>query len=159
MADRTRHEISGGGQYLDIAVIALPLGLTFLAIRQKSKETILTFLKRIRCGLIVNLIAFLIHTPFLNVYHHFINPDWLKYVLELQEKEMMAQNTAPEKINETLNGIVASSNDFNFIVSGFMAGVIIFGLVFSLLTIPFIRSRVKQNGSIKVSQTNYYLKF
>lgn len=133
------------GQYLDIAVIILPLGFTFLAIWKKSKETELTFFKRIRCGLIVNLVSFLIYAPFLSIYHHFINPDWLKYVLALKEKEMTAQNIAPEKINETLKAIAASSNDFNFIVSGFIAGVIIFGLIFSLLTTPFIRSRAKQN--------------
>lgn len=131
------------GQYLDIAVIVLPICFTFLAILRKSKETELTILKRIRCGLIVNLTSFLIYTPFLIVYHHFINPDWLKYVLDLKEKELLAQNVVPEKITETLNKIASSSNDFNLIVAGFVAGVIIFGIVFSLLTIPFIRTKAR----------------
>ena len=48
------------GQYLDIAVIILPVTFTFLAIQAKSKETDLTIGKRILCGLIVNFISYLI---------------------------------------------------------------------------------------------------
>ena len=129
------------GQYLDIAVIVLPIIFTFLAIWKKSKITELTLSKRIRCGLIVNLVSFLIYKPFLVIYHHFINPDWIKYVLELKEKELMAQTVAPEKINEALDGIASSSNDLNII--GFLIGVIIFGFVFSLFTIPLIKSKAK----------------
>ena len=145
------------GQYLDIAVVVLPLCLTFLAIRQRSKETDLTILKRIKCGLIVNFVSFLIYAPFLSIYHHFINQDWLKYVLALKEKELTAQAVAPETITETLNGIAASSNDFNFIISGLIAGVLIFGLVFSLLTIPFIRSRAATR--ISLGESNILLPF
>ena len=131
------------GHYFDIAVILLPLTFTFLAIRQKAREINLTFSKRILCGLIVNLLSFLIYTPFLTIYHHFINPDWLRYVLELKEKELAAQNVEPDKIKALLNVIISASNDFNLMVSGFIVGVLIFGSVFSLLTIPIIRSKTK----------------
>jgi hypothetical protein len=129
------------GQYLDIAVILLPIIFTFLAISQKSKKTNLTFFKRILTGVMVNFVAFLIYNPFLIIYHRFLNPDWLKYVLELKEKELLAQNVAPDKIKNTLELIANSSNDLSHIISGFIVGVIIFGIVFSLLTIPFIRSK------------------
>lgn len=134
------------GHYFDFAVILLPLTFTFLAIRQKAREINLTFPKIILCGLIVNFLSFLIHTPFLIVYHQFINPDWLRYVFELKEKELVAQNVEPDKIKAMLNGIASTSNDFNLMVSGFIVGLLIFGIVFSLLTIPVIRSKTKSSA-------------
>jgi hypothetical protein len=140
------------GHYFDIVVILLPLTFTFLAIRQKASEINLTFPKRILCGLIVNLLSFLIYIPFLIVYHQFINPNWLRYVLELKEKELAAQNVEPDKIKAMLNGIASASNDFDLMVSGFIVGVLIFGVVFSLLTIPVIRSKTKLSAQIQITQ-------
>lgn len=134
------------GQYLDIAVILLPVTFTFLAVWKKSKTTELTVAKRIQCGLVVNFVSYLIYKPFLVIYHNFINPDWIKYVLELKEKELKAQNIASEQVNEALNRISSASNDFNFV--GVLIGVLIFGLIFSLLTIPFIKSKTNLNGQI-----------
>jgi len=136
--DTTRLAI---GQYLDMAVIILPLFFTFLAVCKKSRETELTFFKRILTGLTVNFISFLIYNPFLIIYHHFINPDWLRYVLELKEKELLAQNATPDIIRSALEQAAKSGNDFNHLISGFVAGVLIFGVVFSLLTIPFFRTK------------------
>lgn len=130
------------GRHLDTAVIILPLFFTFLAVWKKSQETQLTFLKRILAGLMVNFISFLIYSPFLIIYHHLINPDWLKYVLELREKELLAQNATPDTIKSALELTAKSGNDFSHLISGFIVGVIIFGIAFSLLTIPFIRTKV-----------------
>lgn len=132
------------GHYFDIAIIIIPLSITFLAIWAKSKETRLTLLKRISCGLAVNFIGYIIYTPFLLLYHRFINPDWLKYVLELKEKELLAQNVAPEKIKTTLETVQKMSSAPNLAFNGFIAGVIVFGIVFSLLTLPFFRRSYRE---------------
>ena len=127
------------GEYFNKIVILLPLIFTFLSISAKSKETKLTVLKRIQCGLITNFVAYLIHIPFLLFYHHFLNPDWLKFLLEFKEKQLFAQNALPEQIQTALENVKTMSSDLNLITNGFVAGVVIFGLVFSLLTLPFFR--------------------
>jgi hypothetical protein len=62
------------GRYLNTAVIILPLTFTFLAIWAKSKEINLTLMRRIRCSLSTNLVAYLIHLPTQLFYHHFSIP-------------------------------------------------------------------------------------
>lgn len=129
------------GEYFNRIFILLPLIFTFLSISAKSKETKLTILKRIQCSLIINFVAYLIHIPFLLFYHHVLNPDWLKYVLEFKEKELLAQNTSAEQINTALENVQRMSSDLNLITNGLIVGVIVFGIFFSLLTLPFFRRK------------------
>lgn len=133
------------GHYFDIAVIILPLSITFLAIWAKSKETGPTLLTRIVCGLVVNLVGYIIYTPFLLLYHRYINPRWMDYVLKLKENELIAQNSSPDHIRETLLNIQVTSSDTNQIFSGLIVGVIVFGALFSLLTLPFFRKTSIEN--------------
>lgn len=132
------------GKYLDTAVILLPITFTFLAIWAKSKETQVTFFKRIRYGLTTNFFGYIIHLPFLLFYHHFLNPDWLKYVLEFKEKELLAQNASAEQIQTALDNVRMMSSDLNLITNGLIVGVIIFGIAFSSLTLPFIRRKTSE---------------
>lgn len=134
-------EFLSTGRYLDIAIIILPLIFTFLAIWAKSKEIKLTLFRRIQCGLTVNFIAYIIYTPFLLLYHNFINPNWLKYVLDLKEKELLAQNIEADQIAKQLETVRLMSSDMNLITNGFIVGVIIFGFIFSLATLPFFRKK------------------
>lgn len=130
------------GRYLNVAIIIAPLSITFLAIWAKSKEIKLTLFNRISCGLVVNFIANLIYAPFLQFYHHIINPDWLKYVLELKEKELLAINASAEQIQAALENLrIMSSSEFNLITNSLIVGVIGFGIVFSMMTLPFFRRK------------------
>jgi hypothetical protein len=127
------------GYYFETAEFIFPLIFVFAAIRAKSKQSKLTIINRIFTGLIVTFVSFLIHTPFLYIYHHFINPDWLKYKLEFNEQVLRSHNVPAEKIKEILESI----NDYNMIFGGLIVGVFVMGIIFSLLTIPFIRSKIQ----------------
>jgi uncharacterized membrane protein YesL len=60
------------GQYLDTAIIALPIAMIFMAINHENKMYSVTILQRIGIAIFISLISFLIYDPFLYVYHHYM---------------------------------------------------------------------------------------
>jgi hypothetical protein len=129
------------GQFLDIIVTLVPVVFIVLAIRAVNSFSPLTIVHRISIGLAVSFVSFLIYTPFLYFYHHFFNPDWLQYVLDLKQQDLELKGVSSSQIKMQLDAIRAASTDRNFVIAGFAIGVILMGSIISLLTIPFIRRR------------------
>jgi hypothetical protein len=128
------------GQYLDIAVILLPISLTILAIRAKTKIGNLTILSRILCGILVNVIGTIVYNPFLYAYHTFINPLWQKFALDLMEKNLIAQNIEKSIIDQTLVAFANSSSFLSQLTGGVIAGIIL-GVLIALVSLIFIRNQ------------------
>lgn len=64
------------GQYLDAAIIVLPLSIIFFAIHQQNKLSSVTMLERVLIAVTISTVSFVIYDPYLYVYHHFMNPEW-----------------------------------------------------------------------------------
>jgi hypothetical protein len=91
------------GQYFDYLAIAVPMVFTFFGIKDSSRVPGYSYWDGLKTGLSINFISFLIYTPFLLVYHHLINPDWLKYLLAFEETELIAKNVPEETRQEMID--------------------------------------------------------
>ncbi|MCX8481443.1 MAG: DUF4199 domain-containing protein [Sediminibacterium sp.] len=134
------------GQYLDMAIIVLPIAMIFWAIRQENNAYQVTIVQRIVIAIFVGTISFLIYDPFLYTYHHYINPDWFTAVLNLKEVELKAANISEDKIIDTLQRMKASNvaQSGLFRLSAIVPSVLIIPTLIALISIIFIRGKGKR---------------
>lgn len=129
------------GQYLDMAIILLPLIIIFIGIKNIRNQGIkLTFMNRIYLALIIGIISTLIYEPFLNYYHTEINPDWFDSVLKVKQESLESQGYEKEHIDKFLNALSdnkASSGMF----SAFISSAIVLPVIFALLSMLFVRNK------------------
>ncbi len=132
------------GQYLDMAIIILPIVIILWAIGQENNAYQVTIVQRISIAIFVAAISYLIYDPFLYVYHHFINPEWFASVLNLKETELKAINISEDKILNTLQEMkdsnIAQSGLFR--LSTFIPSVLILPTLIALVSLVFIRKKV-----------------
>lgn len=131
------------GQYLDMAIIALPVFMILWAIKQENGKGKINVLERILIAIFVGLISFLIYDPFLYIYHHFINPDWFSAVLSIKEAELIAAKTdaivMAEQLQKMKDSTVAQSGLFR--LSALIPSVIIVPTLIALLSMIFFRTK------------------
>lgn len=131
------------GQYLDMAIIALPVFIILWAIRQENIKGKINVLERILIAIFVGLISFLIYDPFLYIYHHFINPDWFSAVLNLKEAELtsakMDANVMADQLQKMKDSTVAQSGLFR--LSALIPSVIIIPTLIALISLLFFRTK------------------
>ncbi|MGA9997194.1 MAG: DUF4199 domain-containing protein [Pyrinomonadaceae bacterium] len=129
------------GKYGDVAITLLPVVTLFLAIREKRNlKGSLTLLEGLKTGLLVALISFPISTAFLWIYHHFINPNWLEFILAYERDSMARAGVSAAEIASRLNAQRAGNSDLAQLVGG-LIGTIILGLVLSLIFSLILRRR------------------
>lgn len=133
------------GQYLDMAIIILPIVMILWAIWQENNSYPVTVVQRIIIAIYVGTISYLIYDPFLFTYHHYINPDWFNSVLELKEIELKAANVPQETIMDFLQKMkdsnVAQSGLFT--LSTLVPSVFIMPTLIALISIPFVKRKAK----------------
>jgi hypothetical protein len=134
------------GQYLDMAIIVLPIVMIIWAIRQENNTYQVTIVQRIVIAIFVGTISYLIYDPFLYMYHHYINPEWFTSVLNLKEADLKATNISEDKIVDTLQKMkvsnVAQSGLFR--LSTLVPSVLILPILIALISIIFIRGKGKK---------------
>jgi hypothetical protein len=130
------------GQYLDMAIIALPIAVIFMAINHENKAYSVTILQRIGIAIFVGLISFLIYEPFLYAYHNYINPTWFNAVLELHENTLKASGMAAADIANQLESekMMNAKQAGLFKLGPFIASVIVLPTVIALISLLFIRN-------------------
>jgi Protein of unknown function (DUF4199) len=131
------------GQYLDTAIIALPIAIIFMAINHENKAYPVTILQRIGIAIFVGLISFLIYDPFLYAYHNYINPTWFNAVLELHANTLKASGMAAEDIAKQLD-LEKNMNAKQaglFKLGPFVASVIVLSTLIALISFLFIKSK------------------
>lgn len=135
------------GQYFDRLVLIVPVSFTCFAIwvdiRNLGRGY--TIRRGLKTGLLVNALANLIYTPFLIVYHHLINPEWLSYVLTYEKARMLTENIDPILIGNRLEMIEKSSTDANHIFGSIFFGVIVLGTVISFVATIILRKVVRKD--------------
>ncbi|MBK9928909.1 MAG: DUF4199 domain-containing protein [Saprospiraceae bacterium] len=134
------------GQYLDMAIIILPIIMILWAINQERNSYTITVIQRIVIAIFVGAISYLIYDPFLFVYHHYINSEWFNSVLSLKEIELKAANESPERILEILQKMKESNATQSglFRLSTLVPSVFIIPTLIALISIVFIRGKIKQ---------------
>jgi len=133
------------GQYLDIAIIVLPVVVILWAIRQEHQISPLTILQRIKIAVFVGAVSYLVYEPFLYTYHHFINPDWYNAVLALKESELKEANVPANKIAETLQKMKESNaaQSGMFRPATFIPSVFIIPTLIPIVSLVFIKRKGK----------------
>lgn len=131
------------GQYLDMAIIALPIAVIFKAIYQENKAYAITILQRIGIAVFVGLISFLIYDPFLYVYHNYINPSWFNAVLELHENTLKASGKDAVEIAKQLDMEKAMNVKQSgiFKLAPLIASVIVLPTVIALISMIFVKNK------------------
>lgn len=113
----------------------------FLTIREKRIGLgPLTLLQGIKTGLLVALISFPISTAGLWIYHHFINPNWLEFILAYERDVMTQSGIGAAEAGAKLDAIRTGNSDFAQIVGGFV-GTLILGLILSLIFSLILRKK------------------
>jgi len=129
------------GKYGDIVIILLPIVVIFLAIREKRQvDGSLSLFQGIKTGLLVALVSFPISTIFLWIYHHYINPNWLEFIIEYERGNMVQAGLGASDTAARINAIRAGNSDFAQVVGGFV-GTIVIGFIISLVISLILRRR------------------
>lgn len=135
------------GQYVDMAIILLPIGMIFWAIKAEMKHYPVNVWQGIVIAIFVGSIAYLIYDPFLYAYHHLINPDWYDSVLQLEAQQMRLALVPEAQIEAKLvllrQSSVAQAGLYR--LSTFIPSAIIVPLLSALLSLIFIRNPKTNN--------------
>ena len=131
----------GVGQYLDIAVGLLPIGLILSAISEQRKVGRLTIWHRLGVAVGVGLLAQVLYAPFLYCYHTYIKPDWFSFVLATKRAELAAAGqSAPAIAAELARRQVAHARQVG-LFSGFVPAAVVFPVLVALLSLLFVRNK------------------
>jgi hypothetical protein len=74
------------------------------------------------------------------VYHHFINPSWLDFILDYERETMLQSGLGAGELAARLDAVRVGNSDLAQIVGGFI-GTIVLGLIISLVISLFLRKR------------------
>jgi hypothetical protein len=129
------------GQYGDIAITLLPIIVLFLAIRERRNlNHSLTIGQGIKTGLQVALISFPISAVFLWIYHHYLNPNWLEFILAHERDVMLRAGINAADITTRLDKLRTGNSDLAQIAGG-LVGTIILALILSLIFSLILRKK------------------
>lgn len=129
------------GKYSDIGILLLPIAVYFLALKEKtSRDGSLTLFTGIKSGLLIALISIPISTAFLWIYHHYINPNWLGFLLAFERNKMIREGATAQAMASRLNAIEAGGSDISQILGGII-GTIVLGLILSIIFSLVFRRR------------------
>jgi hypothetical protein len=132
------------GQYLDIAIILLPILLILFSIKQSLKIAELTTIHRILLAIYIGLLSQLIYSPFLYIYHNFINPNWFDAVIELKINSLKIENIAEDKISSIIEKMKLNNIAQNKIysLSSFIPSVFILPTLIALISLLFKKWKI-----------------
>ena len=136
------------GKYGDMVIVLLPILLIFLAIKtRRNRDGSLTFLKGVKTGLFVALISFLISAAFLWMYHHFINPGWLDFILAFERRTMEKAGMSAAEISNRIDQMRAGNSDFAQVVGGLIGTVVLALLLSTIFSLILRRKEPLSNRS------------
>ncbi|TGE18960.1 hypothetical protein [Hymenobacter elongatus] len=131
------------GQYLDVAVVALPVGVLAAAINQQRRRAYLPGWQRVGLALGVAIVAELVYRPYLALHHNWLNPEWFSFVLALEQAELLAAGRSAAAIAAELARLQAAHARQTGVFSGFWISAVVLPALVALLTLPFLRNRPK----------------
>lgn len=136
------------GQYLDQAVVLLPVGCIVGAIHQQCWQGYLSGLRRIVLGVGVMALGELLYRPCLYLYHTVINPTWFAAVLALKCTELIAAGRGAATITAELARLQASHAQQAGMFHGFWLSALALPVLVTLLTWPLLRNRTTESETV-----------
>lgn len=130
------------GQYLDLAVVLLPVGCLAAAIHRQRQQGYLSGVRRVALGVGVMALAELLYRPYLFMYHTVINPAWFSAVLALKRTELTAAGGSAASIATELAYLQASQAQQAGMFHGFWLSALVMPVLVTLLLWPVLRNRL-----------------
>jgi hypothetical protein len=129
------------GKYGDMAVILLPIAVLFLALREKrSRSGSLSIFAGVRTGLAVAFLSFPISAAFLWIYHHYINPGWLEFIIAYEREAMIRAGAGASDVGMRVDQMRQGNSDFAQLVGG-VIGTMVLSLILSLIFSLILRKK------------------
>ena len=127
--------------YGDILTTLVAVVIVFLAIRaERRRRGSLTVLQGVLTGVLVFLISFPITMAFQWFYEHYINPNWLEYVVAYEQNKMTQAGESATVISDRIARLRARSTGMSRIVTA-VIGTVVMGLILSLIFSLILRKR------------------
>lgn len=133
------------GQYFDIAISVVPIGVIIAAIRRQRQQQPLTVGQRVAIGVGVGSVAELLYRPYLYLYHTYINPAWFSYVLATKRAELMAAGQSTGAAAKELARMQAAQAQQTGMFHGFWVSALLLPALIALLTLLFVRNQPVAN--------------
>ena len=129
------------GQYLDLAVVLLPVGCIAAATHQQRRQGHLSGVRRVALGVGVMALAELLYRPYLYLYHTVLNPTWFAAVLALKRTELTAAGRGAASIATELARLQAGQAQQAGMFHGFWLSALVLPVLVTLLLWPVLRNR------------------
>ena len=128
------------GLIADQVAIVLPVVTLFLAIREHGRRLgrAPTLKEAESVGLLAALVSVPISAGFLWIYHHFINPRWLEYLIAHERQRLTSDGAGPETIEAAVTRLQSGGTDGAQIV-GALVGTLIIAVAISFLSWGILR--------------------
>src|ERR1044072_1401220 len=129
------------GSYADMAITILPIVFLFLAIlARRRRQGSLTLLQGITTGMVAILISYVISGTFLWIYQHYINPNWLDYVIAFQQSKMTQAGAAASEVNAVADRLRSRNTAMAQFIGG-LIGTLVLGFILSLIFSVILRKK------------------
>ncbi len=129
------------GQYLDMAVVVLPVGVLAAAMNRQRQRAYLPGWQRVGLAIGMGVVAELLYRPYLALYHHYLNPEWFSWVLALKRTELLAAGHGAATVAAELAQLQAAHARQTGVFSSFWVSALVLPALVALLTWPFLRNR------------------
>lgn len=135
----------GAGQKADVIATILPIASIVLALRERRGRLGrgLRVSESLATGLVVGLVSVPITACFLWWYHHYMNPQWVDYLVQYQRETMTAKGATADAIVKAEETQRASARDSAQLL-GALIGTTVISLVIALITGLFFRKPAKK---------------
>lgn len=129
------------GQYLDIAIILLPIAIILIAIRNQVRQQPFSIWRRLLFAILIGLVSFTIYDPFLYMYHNYINPEWTTWVVNLKRDSLAASGASADVIATEITNLnqAHASQNVLFKPQALIASVVVIPTLIALISLAFFR--------------------
>jgi hypothetical protein len=119
---------------VDQVALIIPVAILTKALLEERRRRAgrLPFLTGVLTGMAVAAISAPFTVIGLWAYHHFVNPEWLSYLIGHKQQELVAAGMSPDLIAPVIDQLRQSGGDRQQVVGG-LVGSVVMGLVLSFL--------------------------
>ncbi len=129
------------GQYLDMAVVVLPVAVLAAAINRQRRRAYLPVWQRVAVAVGVGVVAEVLYRPYLALYHAYLNPEWFSFVLALKRTELLAASRTATAVAAALAKLQAAHARQAGVFSGLWVSAGVLPTFVAFLTLPLLPNR------------------
>ena len=130
----------GAGLVADGVAVILPIIAIVLGLRERKRQGPLTFAQAVVTAVVIGVVSVPISAGFLWWYHHYMNPEWMDYIVAHQRAKMTAAGDSAAAIAAMEQQQRASATDAAQL-TGAVVGSTVISLVIGIVAGAVMRSR------------------